>query len=130
LYCVGRPAALGALPDLFAALEREPDALVRERIAHALWTLISKDQVGNWVEPLAQALWDPDPTVRMWIARTLEGAGPAGAPAADALADCLNRDDYALRRSALEALAAIGRPAESALSAVLPFIRSRSIGLR
>jgi HEAT repeat protein len=130
LYRVGRPAALAALPDLFATLEREPDRGVRERIAHALWSLIWRDEVGNWIEPLARALWDPDPTVRTWIARTLERAGPAAAPAAEALADCLRSDDYALRRSALEALAAIGRPAESTLDAIRPYVHSPSIGLR
>jgi HEAT repeat protein len=127
---VGSPAALAALPDLFAAIGREPDRGVRKRIAHTLWSLIGRDEVGNWIEPLARALWDPDPTVRTWIARTLERAGPAAAPAAEALADCLRSDDYALRRTALEALAVIGRPAESALPAILPYIRSPSIGLR
>jgi HEAT repeat protein len=130
LYRVGRPAAVAALPDLCAAMGREPDRGVRERIAHALSSLIWRDEVGNWIEPLARALWDPDPTVRTWIARTLERAGSAAAPAAEALADCLRSDDYALRRSALEALASIGRPAESATDAILPYVYSPSIGLR
>jgi HEAT repeat protein len=130
LYRVGRPAALEAVPALLAALEREPAVSVREQIAHALWSLVWRDEVGGWIEPLARSLRDPDPTVRTWIARTLERAGPAAAPAAAALAGCLQSDDYALQRSALEALTAIGRPAESALPAILPYIRSPSLGLR
>src|SRR5262249_4336198 len=75
LYRVGRPATREALPDLFAALARELDAAVRERIAHTLWALTDRDAARAWVEPLAQALGDADPTVRTWLARLVERAG-------------------------------------------------------
>ncbi len=101
---VGRPGAIGAVPELFTALEHEPHGEVRAWIARTLCFLVDGDEVGGWIERLSRALRDSEPTVRTWIVNLLVRAGPMAAFATTALTDCLDSDNYALRQSALRAL--------------------------
>ena len=78
LLMAGRPAAAMAVPDLFAAMEREPEADVRTIMARALCFLIGREAVADGIGPLVRVLGDPHPPVRAWVAEILAGAGPEG----------------------------------------------------
>jgi HEAT repeat protein len=98
-----------AVPDLFTALEREPHGDVRAWIARTLFFLVDGDDVGGWIERLSHALRDSEPTVRTWIVNLLARAGPVAALAMEALTDCLDLANYALRQSAQRALESIAQ---------------------
>jgi HEAT repeat protein len=119
-----------ALPDLLDLLITEPEAAIRRRIARAVFSLILRDDVPGSIDRLARALRDPDASVRGWIVWGIEYAGPAAAPLAGELVDCLRTEDESLQRHALEALASIGPDAGAALPAVMVLVRSPSIGVQ
>src|SRR5262249_12862991 len=105
LASVGKPSAVSALPDLFAALLWEADGPARFRIADAVGSLILWGDAMPWLDPLKRALRCPDEAVRDRIARGLTHSGPGAAPLAEELAECLRSESESLRRHTLEALA-------------------------
>lgn len=97
---------------LATAAADDPDAKVR---AACLAALVQVSEPGASLAPLANALGDADPAVRLVAAAKLESFGPASAPAAKQLAAALADSDQSVGEKAAGALIRIGAPAVEAL---------------
>lgn len=100
---------------LVAGWLRHPDAEVRQSAALAAQEplLIWRPALELLVTPLAEALEDPDRSVRRWAGAQLAQAGPAAAPVADRLWAALQRHDDG------SALVALCRSADARADAYL-----------
>lgn len=101
---------------LATAAADDPDAKVR---AACLAALVQVSEPGASLAPLANALGDADPAVRLVAAARLESFGTHAAPAAKQLTAALADSDQSVREKAAEALIRIGAPAVETLTAQL-----------
>jgi len=97
---------------LATAAADDPDAKVR---AACLAALVQVSEPGASLAPLANALGDAEPAVRLVAAAKLESFGPASAPAAKQLAAALADSDQRVGERAAGALIRIGAPAVEAI---------------
>jgi len=104
---------------LEAAVETDPDSLVRLYAAEALWMICETKEA---IQVLVGGLQDNQAEARRCAARMLGEVGPAAHEAVEpliaALADC----DVVVRRYAAENLAAFGPAATSALPSLEPLL--------
>lgn len=135
----GNPGGAEAMPaavkDLLENLG-SPDAKERQDAANALGNqayeaLKWSSRVGAWskpaVEALADALDDPDPSVRYNAAYSIGMFGPEGASAVDDLIALLKSDDKRGHAGALYGLGGIGPAAEPALPLVIDALQDDSL---
>ena len=110
--CAGTVPVALALPDL-----RGEDPAARRRAARAVAHSAACDpELVQSLDPLVEALDDPDPGVRADVACAIRGAGMAGADAVTAIRSRTGDADPAVRECAYRALAAIDLGAASLLA--------------
>jgi HEAT repeat protein len=97
-----------------AAALRDKDANVRRHAALALGRAGAAA-----LDPLIAALGAEQAETRRLASLAAQGIGPAAAPLAPRLAEALQDKDFNVQRQAAGALAKVGKPAVSALSAAL-----------
>jgi len=108
-----------SVPSLILELRNE-DPRVRERASRELYGLAPMAQMA--IPALIDALHDPNPFVRQWVATTLERMalhfGPLLKKAVPGLTELLKDEDFKVREWAAHALGAIGAHAVSAIPAL------------
>jgi HEAT repeat protein len=100
------PDAVAAFPAIDDLLRRDPSSQVRVAAGRVLAQL---DPPGKLAVPLlAAVLRDPDCGLRIALIRELDGFGPKGAAAAQALIEVIEHDeDHSVRREAVRCLSRV-----------------------
>jgi HEAT repeat protein len=111
-----KSAGAAQAPALLVAVRADPEGKVRAACLAAVSQIAPATEV---VGPLAAALADKDPAVRIVASAQLRRLGAASAPAASQLATALGDSDQRVRENSADALIVLGAPAVPALSGAL-----------
>jgi HEAT repeat protein len=122
LLCDLGPIAKIAVPALQEQLKVEKNAVVRVKMAEALWK-VEKPAARTLLPVLIEAMTDKEPGARANAANVIGQIGAAAKSAVPELAKLLTDKDLTVRAEAAMALGEIGPAAKSAVPALLETLK-------